>query len=239
MSAAKESISASESGRGVGQIPLPLPHRPCLGGEDFMVAPCNMEAVRWIDLWPDWPGPVLALVGPPGAGKTHLASVWAAVSGARFVDRGTLARPQWVAETGDDPLIMDDAHLLMGDEALEQALFHLFNRIHGAKGRLILTGDVPPARWPVSLPDLRSRLGAVPVAEIGLPDDGLMAALLVKLFGDRQIHVGSDVIHFLTARMERSFEAASAMVEAIDRHALAAGRAVTIPLVREVLAQGC
>ena len=135
-------------------------------------------------------------------------------------------------------LIIDDAHILMGDGAQEQALFHHLNRIHGAKGRLLLIGDIPPARWPVSLPDLRSRLGAVPVAEIGLPDDGLMAALLVKLFDDRQIHVGADVIRFLTARMERSFAAASSVVEAIDRRALAAGRAVTIPLVREVLAEG-
>jgi chromosomal replication initiation ATPase DnaA len=142
-----------------------------------------------------------------------------------------------VSETGDGALIIDDAHLLMGNGACEQALFHLLNQVHGSKGRLMLTGDVPPARWPVSLGDLRSRLGAIPVAEIGLPDDGLMAALLIKLFADRQIHVAADVIRYLAARMERSFEAASLVVAAIDRRALAAGRAVTIPLVRDVLAE--
>jgi chromosomal replication initiation ATPase DnaA len=232
----KESRDAADNGLEAGQIPLPLPHRPSLGGEDFLVAPCNADAVRWIDLWPDWPGPTLAVVGPAGSGKTHLASVWAATSGARFIDPGTMARPEWVSETGDGALIIDDAHLLMGDGAREQSLFHLLNRVHGSKGRLMLTGDLPPARWPVSLRDLGSRLGAIPVAEIGLPDDGLMAALLVKLFADRQIQVGADVIRFLTARMERSFEAASVIVAAIDRRALSAGRAVTIPLVRDVLA---
>jgi len=239
LTSAKEGRKAAECGPEAVQIPLPLPHRTSLGGEDFLVAPCNADAVRWIDLWPDWPGSSLALVGPAGSGKTHLASVWAAASGARFIDPGVLlARPQWVSETGDGALIVDDAHLLMGQEAGEQALFHLLNHVHGAKGRLMLTGDVPPARWPVSLGDLRSRLGAIPVAEIGLPDDGLMAALLVKLFADRQIHVAADVIRYLAARMERSFEAASVVVAAIDRRALAAGRAVTIPLVRDVLAEG-
>ena len=238
MSAPKALRNASDVRSEAGQIPLPLPHRPALGGEDFLVAACNGDAVRWIDLWPDWPGPSLAVVGPKGSGKTHLASVWAAVSGARFIDPGALAGPEWFTEPGDGALIVDDAHLLMGDAASEQALFHLLNRVHGAKGRLMLTGDVPPARWPVGLADLRSRLGAVPVAEIGLPDDGLMAALLVKLFADRQIQVGADVVRFLTARMERSFAAASNLVAAIDRRALAAGRAVTIPLVRDILAGG-
>jgi chromosomal replication initiation ATPase DnaA len=238
LTATKESRDAAPSGSEAGQIPLPLPHRPALGGEDFLVAPCNGDAVRWIDLWPDWPGPTLAVVGPKGSGKTHLASVWAAASGARFIDPGALAGPEWHTEPSDGALIVDDAHLLMGDGASEQAMFHLLNRVHGAKGRLMLTGDVPPARWPVALPDLRSRLGAVPVAEIGLPDDGLMAALLVKLFADRQIDVGVDVIGYLAARMERSFAAASGIVAAIDRRALAAGRAVTIPLVREILAEG-
>lgn len=228
----------AESGRNApGQIPLPLPHRPALGGEDFLVAPCNADAIRWIDLWPDWPGPTMAVVGPAGSGKTHLASVWAAASGAVFVDAATLVRPDRFTATDDRPLIIDDAHLLMGDVAREQALFHLLNRVQGAKGRLMLTGIAPPARWAVDLRDLRSRLAAVHVAEIGSPDDGLIAALLVKLFADRQIEVGVDVIGFLTARIERSFGAVSAVVAAIDRRALAVGRRVTIPLVREVLTE--
>jgi chromosomal replication initiation ATPase DnaA len=135
------------------------------------------------------------------------------------------------------PLIIDDCHLLMGAAAAEQSIFHLLNRVHGLKGRVLLTGTMPPARWPIALRDLRSRLGAMPVAEIGLPDDGLMAGLLVKLFADRQIAVGTDVIGFMVARIERSFEAARAVVDAIDRNALAAGRAVTVPFVRDVLAQ--
>ncbi len=233
-----EDGAAGESRPEAGQIPLPLPHRVSRLGEDFLVAPCNEDAVRWIDLWPDWQGPTLSVVGPVGSGKTHLASVWAAASGARFLEHQSFlaAGPENREETG--PLIIDVAHLLMAGEAGERALFHLLNRVHGLKGRILLTGTAPPARWPVVLRDLSSRLGAIPVAEIGLPDDGLMAGLLVKLFADRQIKVGAEVIRFMTARMERSFEAARTLVDTLDHSALATGRAVTIPLVRDILARG-
>ena len=230
-------MTAAKTRLETGQIPLPLPHRVSHLGEDFLVAPCNADAVRWIDLWPEWPGPTLCVVGPAGSGKTHLASVWAEASGARFLDHEAFLAVEPGAKEEQGPLIIDDAHLLMGREGGEQSLFHLLNRVQGLKGRVLLAGTTAPARWPVVLRDLRSRLGAIPVAEIGLPDDGLMAGLLVKLFADRQITVGTDVIHFMTARMERSFEAARFLVEAIDRGALAAGRAVTVPLVRDVLAQ--
>lgn len=236
MTATKGSRDPTDHGSEAGQIPFFLPHRPSLGGEDFLVAPCNAEAVRWIDLWPEWPCPTLAVVGPVGSGKTHLAAVWAAASGAHVIDP-MVVRHEGHLIRDDGALIIDNAHLLMGDDACEQALFHLLNRVNGAKGRLMLTGDVPPARWPVVLSDLRSRLSTVPVAEIGLPDDGLISALLVKLFADRQIYVGVDVIGFLTTRIERSFAAASDVVAAIDSRALVLGRAVTIPLVRAVMAK--
>jgi chromosomal replication initiation ATPase DnaA len=218
------------------QFPLPFDHRPSLGGEDFLVSPCNSAAVAWIDRWPEWPGPALALAGAGASGKTHLASVFAARTDGRLVDAARLAAtpPAELAEAAA-PLILDDADRLAGDEAGERALFHLLNYLAGQKGRLLLTGALPPARWKVALPDLASRLGALPVAEIGAPDDGLMGALLVKLFADRQLQVGADVIAFMVARMERSFAAARALVAAVDARALESRRAITVPLVRAVL----
>lgn len=220
--------------QGKRQLPLPLPHRVGLNGEDFLVSPCNSEAVRWIDSWPQWPGPAIAIAGPPGSGKTHLASVWAASSGARFVGAESLAAGG-AAIAGEGPLILDGVDRTMGRAELEESLFHLLNRFQGRKGALLLTGTQPPARWPIALPDLASRLGVLPVGRIAPPDDELMEGLLVKLFHDRQIAVGAGVIRFMAARMERSFEAARILVEQSDSRALAEGRPVTIPLVREIL----
>ncbi|MGE0652502.1 MAG: DnaA/Hda family protein [Alphaproteobacteria bacterium] len=218
------------------QFALPFGHRPSLGGTDFLVSSCNSDAVAWIDRWPDWPGPVLALVGPPASGKTHLASVFAARTGAVWVDLGQLAAsaPAELAASAS-PLIIDDAHSVAGNVGGERALFHLINYLAGQTGRLLLGGGLAPARWNVRLPDLASRLNTLPVAEIGPPDDELMAALVVKLFADRQLQVGMDVVLFMVARMERSFEAASALVAAIDARALESRREVTVPLVREVM----
>ena len=225
--------------RRASQFPLPFDHRPSLGGDDFLVSPCNAAAVAWIDRWPEWPGPALALAGAGASGKTHLASVFAARTGGRLIDMAQLtATPPAELADASMPLILDDADKVAGDAAGEQALFHLLNYLVGQKGRLLLTGAVPPARWKVALPDLASRLGALPVAEIGPPDDGLMGALLVKLFADRQLQVGADVIAFMVARMERSFAAARALVGAIDAHALESRRAITVPLVRAVMDTG-
>lgn len=220
----------------MSQFPLPFDARASLGGEDFLVGACNAEAVAWIDRWPDWPGPALAIAGARAAGKTHLAAVFAARTGAQRVAVADL-REDVVGDLAalDVPLVIDDADAVAGDDAAQRALFHLLNAVAGGKGRLLLTGALPPARWRVGLRDLASRLAALPVAEIGAPDDALIGALVVKLFADRQLQVGAEVVSYMVARMERSFDAARALVAAIDARAMSERRAVTVPLVRETL----
>ncbi|MEE8515804.1 MAG: DnaA/Hda family protein [Alphaproteobacteria bacterium] len=225
-----------------GQIAFEFDHRPALGCEDFVVAPCNREAVAWIDRWPDWPGPALAIFGPPGCGKTHLGRVWQARSKARHLDPVALARPGHFAafEPGTGCWIVENLCLALGDQDLgdqdlAQPFLHVFNRIAEAKGQLLVVDRAPPARWPVALKDLASRLAAMPAVAVGPPDDALIGAVLVKLFADRQLKVAPEVVIYLLARMERSFEAATELVAAIDTAALTAGRNVTVPLVGEVL----
>lgn len=221
-----------------GQFPLPFDHRPSLDGDDFLVSPCNAEAVAWIDRWPEWPGPALAITGAPGSGKTHLASVFAERAGARPVTVADIAAtPPADLTRGADALICDDADGVAGDGAAEQGLFHLLNHLAGRKGVLLLTAREAPARWSIALRDLGSRLNAMPVAVIGAPDEALMAALLVKLFDDRQLRVGAEVVSYLVARMERSFAAARTLVAAIDARALAERRPVTLAIARAVLAE--
>lgn len=218
------------------QLPLDLGHRPALGREDFLVADCNAAAVAWIDRWPDWPGGGLALHGPAGCGKTHLAEVWRAVSGAIRLDAVALA-------TAEPPQLLGAARACVIDGLYdngtvrpdERRLLHLYNLMRERGGHMLLAARTAPARWPVKLPDLKSRLGALAAVEIGAPDDVLLAAVLVKLFADRQLAVGEEVIAYLARRMERSFEAARRLVAALDREALAAHRRIALPLAREVL----
>lgn len=211
------------------QLALDLGHRSAFGRSNFLVSAANAEAVAWIDRWPDWPGHALAIAGPGGCGKTHLAHVFQERSGARMVSPGELARPDRLA--GDGALAVDDAA-----RADERALLHLWNLQRERGGSLLLTAARAPARWGVRLPDLASRLSAMPVAEVTAPDDALLAAVLVKQFADRQLAIAPEVVTFVATRLERSFAAAAAVARALDEAAMAQARAPSIPLAREVLA---
>ncbi len=207
------------------QLAFELGHRPAVGREDFLVAPPNEAAVALIDAWPDWPDRVVALSGPEGSGKTHLAEVWRKAAGAVSLAPEALARADVPALAAARAIILED--LAAPDAEAERALFHL------------ITARVALARLPLTLPDLASRLRAVPQAELGPPDDALLAGILVKLFDDRQLRVAPAVIAWLAARIERSVKAARDAVAELDRASLSGKRPITVPLAAEILgAQG-
>jgi chromosomal replication initiation ATPase DnaA len=213
------------------QLALDLPVRRATGRDAFFVAAPNALALAEIDRWRDWPAGKLALVGPEGAGKSHLAAVWAAEAGAAVKAAADLSG----AAALPRHLVVEDADRVAGDDAAERRLLHLHNGVLEAGGRLLLTARTAPARWPVALPDLASRLAATPVARIEAPDDALLAAVLVKLFEDRQLAVTPDLVAYCVRRMERSFAAAQALVAALDARALATGRTPGRRLAAEVL----
>ena len=218
------------------QLPLDLGHRPALGREDFLVAPCNEVAVAWIDQWPDWPGHALAFYGPSGCGKTHLAHVWRTESAAVFISENKLlAQDPEELLMGQRGCILDDLELpLVSNPELQRRLFHLYNFVREEAGYILFTGRQAPARWNISLPDLASRLSSVPSFEMGAPDDFLFEALLVKLFYDRQLSISKEVLRFLVLRLDRSFEAARQIVSTLDQASLASQREITIPFIKFV-----
>ncbi|MGE0666581.1 MAG: chromosomal replication initiator DnaA [Sphingomonadales bacterium] len=211
------------------QLAFDLPVRPAMGREDFMVAPCNRDAVGWIDRWPEWPGPCLVLHGPAGSGKTHLARVWQQRSEAAWEDGSALDARFRDGSGGAVCLDID------GRIADETALFHLFNRAGECGGWLLLTGRAPVRDWKIALPDLRSRLMAAPAAALAEPDDALLTALTVKLFADRQLVVTPDLLNYILARVDRSFAALGEAVDRLDRAALAEKRAITPRFAKRVL----
>jgi DnaA regulatory inactivator Hda len=223
------------------QLVLNFEHRPALEAEDFLVAPCNEDAVAWIDRWPDWPSTALVLHGPAGCGKSHLGQVFLAKTKAvslSAVDLLETEPPTLLA--GHAACLLDDMDEAYGDENnsdLEEALLHLYNTARENGVTLLMSAKTPPSRWPLSLADLSSRLKTATVAQIGSPDDALLAAVLVKQFSDRQLKVDGDVVAFVQLRIERSFAALGRFVEAADKLAMAEKKRITIPLVRRVLEQ--
>lgn len=211
------------------QLPLDLPVLRAMDAAGFVVSESNRDAVAWLDRWPEWPGAALAVYGPPGCGKTHLAHVFlervaAAHGAARFLEPGALER------------LPEREHLVLdGIRLPEEHLFHLINHVRARKTSLLILDREPPARWAIRLPDLASRLASVPAVAVLAPDDTLLAAVLAKHFADRQVEVAPEVIAYLVKQIERSFTAAETAARQLDRAAMAKGAAITIRLARDVL----
>lgn len=217
------------------QLPLPLPVRVAEGREDFFVAPANALALSLLDAPETWAQGRMLLLGPEGAGKSHLAAIWASERGAVIRPAADL-RPEAVADlAATGAVVIEDAQHLAGQAAAEQALFHLLNLTAAEGGRCLITAPTPPRDWGVALPDLKSRLDATQSVRIAPPDEALLAAVLVKLFADRQLTVPQSLIDWLVLRMERALGTARAVVEALDARALAEGRAITRAMAAEVL----
>lgn len=217
------------------QLLLHFDHRIADGREDYLVTPSNQTAVAMVDRWPDWPDQVVALSGPAGCGKTHLAHVWCEKAKAISIE----ARELGEANVGDllhrPALVVENMHELNTDG--EAALFHLINGMREQGAYLLLTGIGLPGYWPAQLPDLSSRIKALHFVEIAPPDDGLLGAVLLKLFDDRQLIVSHEIVAYLTPRIERSTDAARRIVAAIDEAAMVQKRRITLPFVRDVLAE--
>lgn len=214
------------------QLTFDLPVRPAQGRDAFFVSPGTALAVAQVDRWADWPGGKLVLTGPKGAGKTHLATVWAHETGAVLHDARTLPSPP--PEGGFH--VVEDVPAIAGDAEAEERLFHMHNSVLAHGGRLLLTGCGTPRGWGLTLPDLASRIGGAGSVALEPPDDSLLAALLVKLFTDRQIAPKPDLIPYIVARIERSHAAVIAFVERLDQAALTAGKGANLKtLARNIL----
>jgi len=216
------------------QLALALDHLESYGREDFLSGPCNEAPLQLIDSWPDWPANALALVGPEGSGKTHLAMIWAAAAGARVISARGIHEAEVPAALATGTLVVEDASTGSND----RALFHLINLAREEKASLLFTARSAPASWPVTVPDLASRLRALPVITLRTPDDAMLRAVIVKLAADRQLMLGDSVVGYLSTHIERSFAAARAAVIALDNEALRRRRPPTRALAAEIFRGG-
>jgi chromosomal replication initiation ATPase DnaA len=217
------------------QLAFDLPFRAALGRGDFFVSATNAAALAALDDWPNWPSAKMVLTGPPASGKTHLAHVWAETTNAALHQAASLATADIATLATAAAVVVEDCENLPHQNGAQNALFHLHNMLAARNAPLLMTAATAPRDWGLTLPDLASRVQAAPLTRLDGPDDALLAAVLVKLFADRQISVTPALIGYLLPRMERSFDAARALVATLDAHALARGTGVTRALAATVL----
>ncbi len=214
------------------QLVFDLPHRSALGLEDFLVSGSNETAIELIDEAVAWPNGAALVVGPAGSGKTHLADVWRAKSQASLLRAGEASEAALQDAAAIGAVVVEDLDRGIADEA---ALFHLLNMARQGRIRVLFTSRLAPGDLEILLADLRSRVRALPIAQIAPPDEALLQAVLVKLFCDRQLTVEPEVIGYLVVRMERSMAAANDIAAEIDRLGLAMRRKVTKQLAQTAL----
>jgi len=213
------------------QLVLALPHAVSFARDDFLAGPSNAAALTLIERWPDWPAPVMALVGPEGSGKSHLAAIWAGMSGARVLSARLLGEIDLPAAFATGALVVEDLEPGSFDE---RALFHLLNMAREEGASVLITARHPPVSVKVGIRDLASRLRSIPVVTLEPPDDELLRAVIMKLAADRQIAVDQALVNYLANRIERSFAAARAAVSMLDQEALRRHRPVTRALAAEL-----
>jgi len=208
---------------------LGLKAAPAVTRQTFVVSASNAEAVTALDAFPDAVTPVLAVVGPHGAGKSHLLTAWADRTGAALLS-GELAAVADLGALEGRPVALDDA-----DRADDETLFHLIN-MAGAEGAgLVLSSREAPSAWPATLPDLRSRLNAARVVRLAEPDDAVLKGVLVRFFAEASVRPAADLLEYLVRRMERSVPHARETVRMLIEYAAPQHRPVTRALAREVL----
>lgn len=216
------------------QLGFDLPELTTYARADYLAASSNTVALQLIEGWKSWPAHKLVVYGPDGSGKTHLAHIWSELSGATLISARTLPDVD-VPALATGHVAVEDIHLIADHRDAQTALFHLHNLVLAEAHSLLLTGVGVPKHWGLTLPDLDSRIAGTPVARVDPPDDTLLAAVLAKLFADRQLRPKVDVIPYLVLRIDRSFAAARATVAAIDAAALSEKRPVTRQLAAQVL----
>jgi len=205
------------------QLAFDLTARHACGRSDFWVAPCNQEAIAWVEKYPNWPMHAVLIYGEAGSGKSHLASIFSEVKlDAQELSEDVLPEAE--------KIVVENVDCLTN----EVALFHLFNAVQEKKGGLLMTARRLPE---FSLPDLRSRIAMIPKAEIKMPDDRTIEAVCAKVFEDKQILVDPSVFSYIATHLTRSFTTVQEVLNLADSLALQKGRRITIPLIREAIGQ--
>ena len=216
---------------------LAFPAAASFAAEDFIYSPATEAARRWLALWPDWPAGRLVLVGPEASGKSHLGAIWRQRSGAAMVSAAALSIADVPHRLGSAlHLLVENADGAASDAARERALLHLLNLVYEHGGTVLLTARLPAPRWPLTLPDLRSRLTASASVAIGAPDEALLAAMLAKQLADRQLASDAALLRYLVARLPRSYAAIARAARLLDEIALAEGRRIGRAQAARVLA---
>jgi chromosomal replication initiation ATPase DnaA len=200
--------------------------------DSLVVTEANRDAAHLLTQWQSWPNGALALVGPKGAGKTHLALAWALEAGARQLSPSAPAdEAAALFRDAGGRLFIDDAAGPRDDGML----WRLLDLARTEGGAVLLTGSESPSRWQVKTPDLASRLKSLAVARLQEPDQALMEVVLRRICREQFIYLSDDAARFLALRLPRTFEAAHQAAAALDADLVKGAKPISLKAAKAAL----
>ena len=213
------------------QLILKFPSHQAYKKEDFYVSPSNQEAYDFINSWPKWIKRIINIFGPPGSGKTHLASILKNKTSCLLINSGELDDKTFLKFKTKEALIIEN----LDEKISEKLLFSLWNIALQDNKYLMITTKKPLASYKFKLNDLTSRVKSCLSIGINLPSDDLISVIIAKNFSDKQIKVDKKHIEYIIKRIDRSYEKISQFILTLDKYSLKKGSPFSLKLIKEVL----
>ena len=213
------------------QLIFEFPKNKVFLKEDFFVSSSNQEAYDFINSWPKWLKRISNIFGPPGSGKTHLASILKKKTSTLEVNSNSLSDKIFFEFKTREALIIEN----LNEKVSEKLLFSLWNTALQDNKYLLITSIKPINLYKFKLPDLRSRASNCIIIGIKLPSDDLISVILAKNFSDKQIKYKKTHIDYIIKRIDRSYEKISKFISTLDKYSLKKGSPFGLKLVKEVL----
>ena len=213
------------------QLILKFPTNKVYLKEDFFVSPSNQEAYDFINSWPKWIKKIVNIFGPPGSGKTHIASILKSKTPTLEIMSNALNDKIFFEFKTKEALIIEN----LSEKISENLLFSLWNTAVQDNKYLLTTSTKPISAYRFKLADLKSRASNCVSIGIKLPSDDLISVILAKNFSDKQIKVEKKYIDYIIKRIDRSYEKISQFISILDKYSLKEGSPFSLKLIKEVL----
>ena len=213
------------------QLILKFPNNKIYLQEDFYVSPSNQEAYDFINSWPKWLKQMVNIFGPPGSGKSHLASIFKNKTTTLEVQSNELNDQTFLDFKIKEGLIIEN----LNENISEDILFSLWNAALQDNKYILITSLKPIYSYKFKLPDLKSRVNSSAFIGINLPSDDLISVILAKNFSDKQIKFEKKHIDYIIKRIDRSYEKISQFISTLEKYSLKKGSSFNLKLIKEVL----
>jgi len=213
------------------QLILKFPSKKIYLKEDFYVSPSNIKAYDFINSWPKWIKRIVNIFGPPGSGKTHIASILKSKTSVLEIDSGTLDDKVFFKFKTKEVLIIKN----LNEDISENLLYSLWNTALQDNKYFLITSNKPINSYKFKLKDLISRINSCPCIGIELPSDDLISVILAKNLSDKQIKVEKSHIDYIVKRIDRSYEKIAQFILTLDKYSLKKGSPFSLKLIKEVL----